>query len=85
LLIFTCSALVQLFVTFQTDDDKDLEKLLTGYEDMVGFLHVHKVAQINSQVLYCTDEILPHVLFFLSALHGTASNLLVIASSIQML
>nr|CAB3498038.1 unnamed protein product [Digitaria exilis] len=33
-----------------TDEDKDLAKLLTGYQDMVGFLHVHKVAQTNSQV-----------------------------------
>ncbi|KAK8949269.1 Elongator complex protein 4 [Platanthera zijinensis] len=32
------------------DDDKDLAKLLTGYQDMVGLLHVHKVAQISSQV-----------------------------------
>ncbi|ONK81796.1 uncharacterized protein A4U43_C01F32960 [Asparagus officinalis] len=32
------------------DEDKDLAKLLTGYQDMVGLLHVHKVAQINSQV-----------------------------------
>ncbi|KAJ1260064.1 hypothetical protein BS78_10G203100 [Paspalum vaginatum] len=32
------------------DEDKDLAKLLTGYQDMVGFLHVHKVAQPNSQV-----------------------------------
>ncbi|KAM3215016.1 hypothetical protein ACQJBY_067147 [Aegilops geniculata] len=32
------------------DEDKDLAKLLTGYQDMVGFLHVHKVAQTNSQV-----------------------------------
>nr|CAB3493059.1 unnamed protein product [Digitaria exilis] len=31
-------------------EDKDLAKLLTGYQDMVGFLHVHKVAQTNSQV-----------------------------------
>ncbi|AQL04709.1 Elongator complex protein 4 [Zea mays] len=31
-------------------EDKDLAKLLTGYQDMVGFLHVHKVAQPNSQV-----------------------------------
>ena len=34
-----------------TDEDKDLAKLLTGYQDMVGFLHVHKVAQANSQVV----------------------------------
>ncbi|KAG2545583.1 hypothetical protein PVAP13_9KG013323 [Panicum virgatum] len=32
------------------DEDKDLAKLLTGYQDMVGFLHVHKVAHTNSQV-----------------------------------
>ncbi|OEL37175.1 hypothetical protein BAE44_0001805 [Dichanthelium oligosanthes] len=32
------------------NEDKDLAKLLTGYQDMVGFLHVHKVAQTNSQV-----------------------------------
>ncbi|OVA03494.1 Elongator complex protein 4 [Macleaya cordata] len=32
------------------EDDKELAKLLTGYQDMVGFLHVHKVAQINTQV-----------------------------------
>ncbi|XP_020577487.1 elongator complex protein 4 [Phalaenopsis equestris] len=32
------------------DEDKDLAKLLTGYQEMVGLLHVHKVAQINSQV-----------------------------------
>ncbi|CAL5053939.1 unnamed protein product [Urochloa decumbens] len=32
------------------DEDKNLAKLLTGYQDMVGFLHVHKVAQTNSQV-----------------------------------
>ncbi|KAL0924569.1 hypothetical protein M5K25_005409 [Dendrobium thyrsiflorum] len=32
------------------DEDKDLAKLLTGYQDMVGLLHVHKVAQISSQV-----------------------------------
>ncbi|XP_068315198.1 elongator complex protein 4 [Pyrus communis] len=32
------------------DEDKELEKLLTGYQDMVGLLNVHKVAQINTQV-----------------------------------
>ncbi|KAF6166068.1 hypothetical protein GIB67_012965 [Kingdonia uniflora] len=32
------------------DEDKDLAKLLTGYQDMLGLLHVHKVAQINTQV-----------------------------------
>ncbi|XP_050209954.1 elongator complex protein 4 [Mercurialis annua] len=32
------------------DDDKELAKLLTGYQDMVGFLNVHKVARMNSQV-----------------------------------
>lgn len=33
-----------------TDEDKELAKLLTGYQDMVGLLNVHKVAQINTQV-----------------------------------
>ncbi|KAG2305889.1 hypothetical protein Bca52824_025637 [Brassica carinata] len=32
------------------DGDKDLEKLLTGYKDINGFLNVHKVARINTQV-----------------------------------
>lgn len=32
------------------DEDKELAKLLTGYQDMVGFLNVHKVARINTQV-----------------------------------
>ncbi|OAY62879.1 Elongator complex protein 4 [Ananas comosus] len=32
------------------DEDKDLGKLLTGYQDMLGFLHVHKVAQSHTQV-----------------------------------
>ncbi|KAK1273751.1 Elongator complex protein 4 [Acorus gramineus] len=32
------------------DEDKDLAQLLTGYQDMIGLLHVHKVAQINTQV-----------------------------------
>ncbi|KAJ4798941.1 Elongator complex protein 4 [Rhynchospora pubera] len=37
------------------DEDKDLAKLLTGYQDMLGFLHVHKVAQFNSQVPVILD------------------------------
>lgn len=32
------------------DEDKELAQLLTGYQDMVGFLNVHKVACINTQV-----------------------------------
>lgn len=32
------------------DEDKDLAKLLTGYQDMLGLLNVHKVARINTQV-----------------------------------
>lgn len=47
--------LLWLFLTcaltfFFTDGDKDLEKLLTGYKDINGFLNVHKVARINTQV-----------------------------------
>lgn len=32
------------------DEDKELAALLTGYQDMVGLLNVHKVARINTQV-----------------------------------
>ncbi|CAM6102629.1 unnamed protein product [Calypogeia fissa] len=32
------------------DDDKDMESMFTGYKDMVGFMRVHKLATINSQV-----------------------------------
>ncbi|OWM91635.1 elongator complex protein 4 [Punica granatum] len=32
------------------DEDKDLAELLTGYQDMVGLLNIHKVARINTQV-----------------------------------
>lgn len=35
---------------FGSDEDKELAKLLTGYQDMVGLLNVHKVARINTQV-----------------------------------
>ncbi|XP_039123099.1 elongator complex protein 4 [Dioscorea cayenensis subsp. rotundata] len=37
------------------DEDKDMAKLLTGYQDMIGLLHVHKVAQLNSQVPVILD------------------------------
>ncbi|KAH8501414.1 hypothetical protein H0E87_016280 [Populus deltoides] len=32
------------------DEDKELGKLRTGYQDMVGFLNVHKIACVNTQV-----------------------------------
>ncbi|KAL8550185.1 hypothetical protein ACS0TY_008858 [Phlomoides rotata] len=32
------------------DEDKELAKLLTGYQDIVGLLSIHKVARINTQV-----------------------------------
>uniref|UniRef100_B9HHP0 Uncharacterized protein n=1 Tax=Populus trichocarpa TaxID=3694 RepID=B9HHP0_POPTR len=32
------------------NEDKELGKLLTGYQDMVGFLNVHKIACVNTQV-----------------------------------
>ncbi|RDY13576.1 Elongator complex protein 4 [Mucuna pruriens] len=32
------------------DEDKELAKLLTGYQDMIGLLNVHKVARLNTQV-----------------------------------
>lgn len=36
-----------------SDEDKELENLLTGYQDMVGLVSIHKVARINTQVT-CT-------------------------------
>jgi len=33
-----------------SDEDKELANLLTGYQDMVGLLNVHKVARFNTQV-----------------------------------
>ncbi|MQM10900.1 hypothetical protein Taro_043805 [Colocasia esculenta] len=39
-----------LSVSAIPDEDKDLAQLLSGYQDMVGFLNVHKVAQLNTQV-----------------------------------
>ncbi|XP_021816032.1 elongator complex protein 4-like [Prunus avium] len=32
------------------DEDKELEKLLTGYQGMFGLLNVQKVARLNTQV-----------------------------------
>ncbi|CAN1219164.1 Elongator complex protein 4 [Linum perenne] len=32
------------------DEDKELAKLLTGYQDIVGFLNIHKVPRVNTQV-----------------------------------
>ncbi|XP_031250113.1 elongator complex protein 4-like isoform X2 [Pistacia vera] len=37
------------------DEDKELAKLLAGYQDMVGFLNIHKVARINTQVPVILD------------------------------
>ncbi|KAG2696106.1 hypothetical protein I3760_07G043300 [Carya illinoinensis] len=31
------------------DEDKEFANLLTGYQDMVGLLNVHKVARVNTQ------------------------------------
>ncbi|XP_039055101.1 elongator complex protein 4-like [Hibiscus syriacus] len=39
-----------LSVKATQDEDKELAQLITGYQDMVGFLNVHKVARINTQV-----------------------------------
>lgn len=59
LLIFTCAVALLTLIVFEIlskcsfpDEDKELGKLLTGYQDMVGFLNVHKVARINTQVPY---------------------------------
>lgn len=37
------------------DENKELASLLTGYQDMVGLLSVHKVARVNTQVPVILD------------------------------
>ncbi|XP_052196754.1 elongator complex protein 4 [Diospyros lotus] len=37
------------------DEDKELANLLTGYQDMVGLLNVHKVARFNTQVPFILE------------------------------
>ncbi|BAT96852.1 hypothetical protein LR48_Vigan11g163100 [Vigna angularis] len=32
------------------DEDKELAKLLTGYQDMIGLINIHKAARLNTQV-----------------------------------
>ncbi|KAL2636430.1 hypothetical protein R1flu_007909 [Riccia fluitans] len=41
---------VLLSVEAVEDDDKTLEAMLTDYRDIVGFLRVHKLASMNTQV-----------------------------------
>lgn len=45
-----------------SDEDKDLAKLLTGYQDMLGLLNVHKVARINTQVYTLSFQLALHAL-----------------------
>ncbi|XP_027334408.1 elongator complex protein 4 isoform X2 [Abrus precatorius] len=37
------------------DEDKELAKLLTGYQDMIGLLNVQKIARLNTQVPVILD------------------------------
>lgn len=37
------------------DEDKELASLLTGYQDMLGLLSIHKVARFNTQVPVILD------------------------------
>ncbi|KAG6621627.1 hypothetical protein I3842_Q015400 [Carya illinoinensis] len=34
------------------DEDKELANLLTGYQDMVGLLNIHRVARVNTQMIF---------------------------------
>jgi elongator complex protein 4 len=45
----------QLDYILVLDEDKEMAKLLTGYQDMVGLLNVHKVARLNTQVIFLFD------------------------------
>ncbi|KAH9624261.1 hypothetical protein KSS87_007827 [Heliosperma pusillum] len=38
------------FIKSLKDEDKELANLLTGYQEMVGLLSIHKVARFNTQV-----------------------------------
>jgi len=58
-LLFLTSAFALFILVFKLlnrcsfpDEDKELGKLRTGYQDMVGFLNVHKIACVNTQVQY---------------------------------
>jgi elongator complex protein 4 len=58
-LLFLTSAFALFILVFKLlnrcsfpDEDKELGKLPTGYQDMVGFLNVHKIACVNTQVQY---------------------------------
>lgn len=48
--IFCYTSTIIFKKVFVSDEDKEMAKLLTGYQDMVGLLNVHKVARINTQV-----------------------------------
>jgi len=43
---------VQCKTIFVSDEDKELAKLLTGYQDMIGLLKIHKAARLNTQVIF---------------------------------
>jgi elongator complex protein 4 len=45
----------QLDYILVLDEDKEMAKLLTGYQDMVGLLNVYKVARLNTQVIFLFD------------------------------
>lgn len=71
-LLFHVSCLHTMLMTkcnsqfmLQLDEDKELAKLLTGYQDMVGLLSVHKVARFNTQVCtVCYYRLMLFVMFF---------------------
>ncbi|KAG6543307.1 hypothetical protein Mapa_015221 [Marchantia paleacea] len=46
---------ILLSVEAVQDEDKELEAMLTDYRDIVGFLRVHKLASINTQVPVVSD------------------------------
>lgn len=45
---FSCS----LVVVIDADEDKEMAGMLTDYQEIVGFLRVHKLASINTQVYF---------------------------------
>lgn len=44
-----------------SDEDKELAQLLTGYQDMLGLLSIHKVARFNSQVRWLSFVVISYI------------------------
>lgn len=39
-------------LVLDADEDKEMAGMLTNYQEIVGFLRVHRLASINTQVFF---------------------------------